>query len=242
MVASVSLKEDTTTNPSPVFYFQAVGILKVQVLTPESNKFTIIFNNKEYKLLYPPKQKQLFTFLKKEIERSKSDIKRLILYPQAQHYPERDKPYQIKFCLLGYDGQKEYNKENLISSELEDGEFFLKGFWNFIPVCKTPCISVFKNYSEQRKKELAELDELGQKYFLKPSHLPVLWRDALVPAFRYNPRLPKDKQKDKYFIGIKARFLSERDCFGFKSLLFPPLKKEEAPRFLKAKKDNKKSS
>ncbi|KST65165.1 hypothetical protein [Mastigocoleus testarum] len=52
-------------------------------------------------------------------------------------------------------------------------------------------------------------------------HLPLLWKDALVPPFRFDPQ-DKQQKKEIYFVGLKAKFNSQQDAFEFNSLLAPP--------------------
>ncbi len=42
------------------------------------------------------------------------------------------------------------NSSLTIDQELQDFEFKLSGLWQFIPVCQSPCITVQKNFSEER--------------------------------------------------------------------------------------------
>jgi hypothetical protein len=73
--------------------------------------------------------------------------------------------------------------------------------------------------------------------FMKASHIPVLWRDAPVPPFRFNPKLDKETQGKASFVQIKARFNSSRDNFEFVELLASP--SDEPPNYLKAGKKDK---
>ncbi|MBD2045502.1 hypothetical protein H6F78_07815 [Coleofasciculus sp. FACHB-64] len=72
---------------------------------------------------------------------------------------------------------------------------------------------------------------------MKASHIPVLWRDAPVPPFRFNPKLEKEERGKASFVQIKARFNSERNTFEFVSLLAIPSSKP--PNYLKAGKKDK---
>jgi hypothetical protein len=72
---------------------------------------------------------------------------------------------------------------------------------------------------------------------MKGQHIPLLWKDAPVPPFRFNPKLQKEEQSKRYFVSIKARFLTDRDVFGFDSLLALPT--ENVPLFFKAGKKAK---
>ena len=71
---------------------------------------------------------------------------------------------------------------------------------------------------------------------LKRRHLPLLWKDAPVRPFRFNPKGGKDQGLPP-FVQIKAVFLPHRDAFGFVELLSEP--QAQAPRFLKVPKKDK---
>lgn len=65
----------------------------------------------------------------------------------------------------------------------------------------------------------------------------MLWKDAPLRPFRFNPKAPKVDQGHPAFVTLKAKFLPGRDVFGFLAELAPP--QETAPRFLKASKQDK---
>jgi hypothetical protein len=122
-----------------------------------------------------------------------------------------------------------------LSDQLQDFEFILSGLWQFIPPCRLPCVSIFKNFSSDRLARIKTVSALSKVRFLKASHIPLLWKDAPVPPFRFNPRV--GEQAPPHFVQITARFLPERDLFGFSSSrALPSL---EAPKFLKAGKKDK---
>ena len=96
---------------------------------------------------------------------------------------------------------------------------------------------MFKNFNQQRL-EFIKSAQLDKKVnFMKASHIPVLWRDAPVPSFRFNPKLEKEAQGKASFVQIKALFNSERDTFDFVSLSAIP--SSEPPNYLKAGKKDK---
>ena len=153
-------------------------------------------------------------------------------YPKVMHFPNRDQSHALTFQLVGFDAG---TGQSGASTELDDFEFKLAGLWQFIPVCRTPCISVHKNFNQQRLKYIKQADPAQRVKFLKASHLPLLWKDAPLKPFRFNPKGGKD-QGHPAFVQIKAKFLPEKDVFVFQEQLDSP--KEKAPRFLKtAKKD-----
>ncbi|MDJ0650011.1 MAG: hypothetical protein QNJ60_15060, partial [Xenococcaceae cyanobacterium MO_188.B19] len=127
--------------------------------------------------------------------------------------------------------------ENSISNDLKDNEFKICGLWQFIPVCRQPCISIFLNFKQERLDFLKKSDDpTTQAKFMKATHIPVLWKDSPVRPFRYNPRGGKE-QGHSMFVQIKAVFLPERDVFAFVEELGETL--EQAPKFIKLPKPSK---
>jgi hypothetical protein len=92
--------------------------------------------------------------------------------------------------------------------------------------------------SDQQRLEYIKSAPLDKKVnFMKASHIPVLWRDAPVPPFRFNKNLDKETQGKASFVQLKARFNSASDNFEFISLLGIPC--ESPPNYLKAGKKDK---
>ncbi|MBP5977942.1 hypothetical protein HW132_35915, partial [Brasilonema sp. CT11] len=150
------------------------------------------------------------------------------------HFPSRDQQPNVGFQLVGFDKGRE---EDGASKELQDLEFKLCGLWQFIPVCRTPCISIFRNFTKERLEHVKQSEPAKKVKFMKASHLPLFWRDAPVPPFRFNPKATKEEQGKPVFVQIKARFQPSRNAFEFDSLLGVPL--EKPPKFLKVSKDDK---
>ncbi|WP_413163598.1 hypothetical protein ACL6C3_29540 [Capilliphycus salinus ALCB114379] len=213
-------------------YFQGIGIIKGEVtLTEERSVVTI--GNKEYRLFYiPNRRKKAYDALKKEIETTGNTTLRLIVYPKILHFPKKEQPHQVAFQLVGFVGSQASKSQ--LNSELQDFEFKFSGLWQFIPVCRTPCISVFRNFNTERLNWIKEADAAKKVKFMKASHIPILWKDSPVRPFRFNPKLEKEQQGQTYFVQIKAKFLPGRDVFGFTEQLSEPM--EKAPGFLKASK------
>ncbi|WP_414574156.1 hypothetical protein [Nostoc sp. CCY 9925] len=214
--------------------FQAVGIITGEVKFSEDGKSTVTIGHHEYDLLYARHKLKVFQALKREIENSGNSFQRLVVYPQVTHFPKKEQPHRMAFQLVGFD--KGLFKET-ISDELEDLEFKLSGLWQFIPVCSTPCISVFRNFSSQRLEYIKQALPAQKVRYMKASHIPMLWKDAPVKPFRFNPKVAKDEQGKRAFVSLKSKFLPGRDVFGFVALTAPP--QETAPRYLKASKKDK---
>ena len=186
-----------------------------------------------YPLFYAPSKRRAFEALKKELEATGNTTQRLVVYPRVMHFPKREQPHSISFQLVGFDKGR---KEDAVSGELQDFEFKLSGLWQFIPVCSTPCISVFRNFTSGRLEYMKQSEPARKVKYMKASHLPVMWKDAPIKPFRFNPKADYDQGRPA-FVSLKAKFLPHRNIFGYEALLAPP--QEKAPKFLKASKEDK---
>ncbi len=236
----VAVIENSVDNDSEVIneqpQFQAVGIIKGEVKFHDDEKksISVTIGNKEYGIYCNRRYSDARTGLKKIIAKTGETTQRLIVYPKVMHFPKKEQPHRLWFQLIGFEVG---NYENSISADLADNEFKICGLWQFIPVCRQPCISIFLNFKQERLDFLKKSDEPAtQAKFMKATHIPVLWKDSPVRPFRYNPRGEKD-QGHPYFVQIKAAFLPHRDAFGFVEQLGEPI--EQAPKFMKLPKPGK---
>ena len=218
----------------PEAIFQAIGVIVGDVNLNADGKNTVTIGNFDYPLFYIPQKRKVFDALIKEIETTGNRTFRLVVYPKVIHFPRRDQPHSVTFQLVGFDRGRE---KQTVSAELEDNEFKFSGLWQFIPVCQTPCISVFRNFTRERLEYIKQAEASKKVKFMKASHLPLFWKDSPVRPFRFNPKAEKEDQGHAVFVSLKAKFLPGRNVFGFVALLAPP--QETAPRFLKASKKDK---
>lgn len=162
---------------SPAAIFQAVGVITGSVNFTTDGQSTVTIGSYEYPLYYSKRQWDVLNALKKEIENTENHNQRLVVYPKAIHFPRREQPHRIAFQLVGFDRGR---KLDAVSGELEDLEFKLSGLWQFIPVCSTPCISVFRNFSDERLEFIKQAEPARKVKFMKASHIPLLWKDAPI--------------------------------------------------------------
>ena len=217
-------------------YFQAIGVIPGKVtFDVENNKANVNVQGKDYSLRYAPTKQggKAWEALKREVQKSNSSQLRLTVYPHLIHFPGKDKQHILSFQLVGFSAKPDY----VHPAGLKDFEFKMMGLWQFIPVCRIPCISVFRNFSEQRLVFIKKWEAPKKVRFIKAQHIPLLWKDSPVLPFRFNPRLQKEEQGRRYFVMIKTRFLPGKDAFGFDSLLRVPT--QEIPPFFKAGKQMK---
>lgn len=218
---------NTTKNNTPAF-FQAIGVISGEIDFVDERQTTITIGNEKYQLFYAKSTRKAFNALKKEIVTTGKPQQRLVVYPKVIHFPQKNKPHLIGFQLVRF---SQIESQNSISKNLKDNEFQLRGLWQFIQVCRIPCISVMKNFSKERIDYIKKVDLAQKVRFLKSSHIPISWKDAPIKAFRYNPKAAKE-QGHPLFVQIKAEFLPHRNTFTFLEQLAPP--SENVPRFLKA--------
>ena len=215
-------------------FFQGIGVLRGEVIEEIEEERVRLYisvktssSTKKYQLFFTPRYRRSLQALKLEIKNNGNN-QRLIVYPKILHLPGRDKPHQVRFQLVGFD-----NGSNQGVAELADFEFKLAGKWQFIAVCRTPVVSIHRNFSESDLEYYKSLEPDKRKKYAQASHVPLLWRDSPVPPFRFNPKVEKDQQGETYFVKIKAKFLPDRDLFGFDSLIGVPT--TEMPKFIKFK-------
>lgn len=225
--------------------FQGVGII-VGDVTFSDKKAYIKISEKEYPLFYASSHKKAFEALRLELKNTGQPRQRLIVYPKILHFPKKEQPYLIGFQVVSFEKNLEKNLEKpqtpnnahlTLNRELQDFEFKLSGLWQFIPVCQTPCITVQKNFSDERLTYIKEAPIEQKVNFMKASHIPVLWRDAPIRPFRFNPKLDKQQQGQAFFVEIKVEFLPSRDVFEFRQLRSRP--SQAPPKSLKAGKNQK---
>lgn len=229
------LSPKSNSQPQSDSIFQAVGIVTKTVNLMGDSKNTVTIGDSTYPLFYLTHKRKAFDALKLEIATTGNLQQRLIVYPKVTHFPSKQRLHQIAFQLVGFDKGQQLEG---VSGELLDLEFKLSGLWQFIPVCRTPCISIFRNFSRERLDYIKQAQPVKKVKFLKACHLPLLWKDAPSKPFRFNLKAEADRGHP-IFVSLKAKFLPERNVFGFVEQLAPL--QETAPRFLKASKQDKAS-
>lgn len=210
-------------------YFQAIGVISGKIHFTEDKKLKIEIGRREYALV---SKSEPYKALKIHLKKKDTNEVTLLVYPRVIHFPKPEQPHQMYFQLVGHQ-----QASTGLFEELNDGEFKLCGLWQFIPVCRTPCISIFKNFKKDRLDFIKSAETELKVKFMKASHLPIVWKDAIVPPFRFNPKVPKEEQAKRYFVQLKAKFDPQKNIFIFDSLMGLPT--EELPNFLKASKTDK---
>ena len=198
--------------------FSAVGVIKGKIVTTvvhDREYYNIKIEDKLYQLCFKGNRYRF----QQEIENADNFNKYLLVYPRIFHFHNKKKPHIIEFQVTRWRDTPD-QKYNL-------NEFRLCGIWQYIPTCKTPVVTIHKNYTPERMEWLKndEVEKTKKVNFLKASHIPLIWKDAPVEPFQYNPKVEKEEQADRYFIQIRAKFLPEQNCWEFVETIEQPLLK-----------------
>jgi hypothetical protein len=205
---------DKSASESGLNFFQAIGVLSGKLIF--DGGFKIELAGKQYNVKF--KKDCLMYFVKL------GEVGRFAVYPKIMHFPKPDAAATIWFEIVAI--KSEDNSSSGIFEKLQDNEFLLRGLWQFIPVCRTPVISILYNYTDDLLTKIARLDTAAKCKKLKAQHLPLVWKPPVVPAFRY--KKDSETQDDKYFISVKAKLDIKREEFIFDSLIGMPT--TEVPR------------
>lgn len=208
------------------FFFQAIGVVKGKLIIEETQKedckktqFKIAIANtgKTYPLYYPRSKKNLFKCLCLQAQKNPETLLYFLVYPKLLFIPKQ-KP-ELVFEAVSW--------QKTPFEQFQENHFVLRGMWQFIPQYKFPVVSINRNQLDKKNREA--LMEKGDNF--KGAHVPLLWKEGDVSPYRHNPKLLKeDKQMERYFIQVVARFIPKIDSFGFVKLLNPPTL--QIPRYL----------
>lgn len=190
-------------------FFQAVGVISGK-LTFERG-FKIELEGKKYNLKF--KNQNLLHFVELSM------FGRFAVYPKINHFPTNENAPTISFEVLAIETDGDSNSG--LFEKLQDNEFFLRGLWQFIPVCLNPVVSVLQhNYDDKSLAKIACLDTAAKCKNLKAQYFPLIWEPPVVPAFRY--QTDAVTQDEKYFIEVKAKLDIKREVFMTDSLIATP--------------------
>ena len=171
------VKLDTT----PQNYYQAIGWVRGKLVKAEE-RFQLQVKESLFPLYLP----------RKVIAVANNHIDQIVwikCYPQS-----KGEGLSFKGVWMG----TEQNEKG------EAGIFVLRGVWQFIPQCRRPVFTIYRN-------ELKDYEN-------RPSnqHLPLIWADQ--PPYRFR----KDSEEKPKFYQITARLIPQRACFGFVSQIADP--------------------
>lgn len=225
-----------TSSSGESLLFQAVGVISGEVdLDEENNYTTITIQKKKYPLrcVSSPKARRAFDALKNQIQNTQNNHQRLKVYPRVSTTTEAPESMRVEFGLVSFDRG---NSSGLLC-DLNPLEFKLAGLWESVSFFKLPCVCVLRNFNHGQLQFLNQMKVYQKVKFMKPSYIPLFWKDALVEPFRFDPSIPREEQGKPYFITLKAKFSVHKNIFVFDSLLSLP--SLEPPRFFKPTREMK---
>ena len=223
--------EEESLPPKQDYLFHGLGVLYGRIVKryeDNDNYYNAIIDDKTYQLIIiNPRVRH---FMKVDYNPEKNRY--LTVYPNIVHYPQprggRKEP-KVSFTIIA--------ANDFPTLDLEPNEFRLFGLWQFIAVSRCPVISIHRNRKNDGSDRVSVIKERFKnndklhKNLTRANHVPLLWRDSPVKPFKFNPRFDKDKQGDRYFCKIKAKFLAYRGVWGFQELLVEPTL--DIPKFYK---------
>jgi hypothetical protein len=221
--------------PKTEAIFQAIGMIQGEVKF-KGYRGKIVIDGKDYPLIQSRARRSVLRGLKKEIAKRQNTNPILIVYPKIAHPPGKNRPHNIAFEVVAFRFSSSAGVPEKL--KLENLEFRISGLWQFVPISKLPCISVYRNHTEENVKYLEnETDIIKQVKFLAPSHIPIA---SYLPIKPFQHDQNKSKSQKPFFIQAKFKFVPDKDAFEFESLLAPPVQK--APKFLKLTRKAKKKA
>ena len=181
----------TTLDTSPQTYYQAIGWLRGRLIHKEE-RFHLEVRDKAFPLY----------MARRLLSVAKNHLNQMIwvkCYPQS-----KGEGLSFRAVWMGLEQHEENG---------EAGIFVLRGVWQFIPQCRRPVFSIYRNQLKD--------------YENRPNnqHLPLIWADQ--PPYRFR----KDSEEKPKFYQILARLIPQRDCFGFVSQIADPI--DKTPRRVK---------
>ncbi len=207
-VSEVKTTESTNQSPvqeelqQPDRYYQAIGWLFGTVSKTEEGRLQItLFDGNSFGLTA---NKKVFWALAKQIESDPKTPLWIRCYPQ----------YRLSEQVLYF---KAVNFQTDRPENTQPGIFIFRGIWQFIPQCRRPVFSIYRNQTRFPEERI------------KNQHLPLIWKEQ--PPFRFR----KESKERPQFFQIEARLISKRGCFGWIRNIAPPskpprkMRKEENP-------------
>ena len=193
---------------SPIF--QAFGLVKGKILE-QGSSYVLQIEDKTYPLFGPRGRIKSFVGSEEEVY--------LRVYPNWQPTTQKEAVLRnLSFTVVAVLAQCPKN--------YQVNHFKVRGIWQKVPFLAEPVITVYRNQSR------------GAHDDCKALHFPLVWKDAPIEPFEYDPSL-KEKQdhSKRYFCQVKVIFSPETQEFTVSSLLEEPT--TTIPPYIKPKKFQK---
>jgi hypothetical protein len=193
---------------SPIF--QAFGLVKGKIL--EQGSFYVLQIGEQNYPLFGPRER-IKSFVGDE------DEVYLRVYPNWKSNTQKEAVLRnLSFTVVAVLAKCPKN--------YQVNHFKVRGIWQKVPFLAEPVITVYRNQSR------------GAYDDCKALHFPLVWQDAPVEPFEYDPSL-KEKQdySKRYFCQVKVIFSPETQEFTVSNLLEEPT--TTIPPYIKPKKFQK---
>ena len=185
--------------------FQAIGVIEGRIEKGNNSRLSITLEGQKYPLGYTAKsRKRSYQVLLEELAPEISLVQKVLVYPNCNHHGKKGP--SLSFNLVAVE---KIVKEEGIFSELAPGEFRLSGFWQYVPFCDSPCLTILRNYNEGLAKTVKKMARKKASLFLKANYIPLEWSDSPIEAFKYNPEAEKSEQMPRYFVQVTAKLKAE---------------------------------
>ncbi|MEB3311058.1 MAG: hypothetical protein VKJ02_12560 [Snowella sp.] len=174
------------TNPlEPGAFFQAIGVVSGKLVQQES-RYCLQIEEQVYPISISGKKFNQVVKLEQEVY--------FRVYPHwFISFENQEEQSRLAFRIMGASTQP--------FGLFEVNHFILRGIWQKSPVTGEPLLTVYRNQSRGRWDKC------------KPLHIPLIWEDAPVEPFYYDPNLTKDEQVKRYFCQLEAIFDAESQTF-----------------------------
>jgi hypothetical protein len=193
---------------SPIF--QAFGLVKGKILE-QGSSYVLQIEDKTYPLFGPRGRIKSFVGSEEDVY--------LRVYPNWQPTTQKEEFLRnLSFTVVAI--LEKCPKNYPVN------HFKVRGIWQKVPFLAEPVITVYRNQSR------------GAHDDCKALHFPLVWKDAPVEPFEYDPSL-KEKQdySKRYFCQVKVIFSPETQEFTVSNLLEEPT--TTIPPYIKPKKFQK---
>jgi len=193
---------------SPIF--QAFGFVKGKILE-QGSSYVLQIEEQTYPLFGPRERVKSFVGGEDEVY--------LRVYPNWQPTTQKETVLRnLSFTVVAILAQCPKN--------YQVNHFKVRGIWQKVPFLAEPVITVYRNQSR------------GAHDDCKALQFPLVWKDAPVEPFEYDPSL-KEKQdySKRYFCQVKVIFSPETQEFTVSNLLEEPT--TTIPPYIKPKKFQK---
>ncbi len=176
----------TPTNPlEPGAYFQAIGAVFGK-LVQQGTRYCLQIGEQTFPLNISNKKSNQIVDTEQEIY--------FKVYPYwFVSFKDKKEQHRLGFRVMGSSTKPFKN--------FQANHFILRGVWQKSPVTGEPQLTVYRNQSH------------GSWDKCKPLHIPLVWENAPIEPFFYDPNLTKEERAKRYFCQLETVFDAESQTF-----------------------------